>query len=480
MAVRKIVYRRPTEGPSEVGARLVRRFESIREELEVPMDFPRDVLAEAEAAAASADLPDRDETGVAFITIDPAGSTDLDQAMHLERQGDGYRVRYAIADVPAFVRAGGAIDEEARRRGQTIYCPDMRVQLHPSELSEGAASLLPGELRPAFVWDIVLAADGEGTDVSVYRAMVRSARRYDYEEVQREVDGGTAEECLVLLKEVGEKRVALELARGGASLPLPEQDVTEDGKGGFEVHFRPILPSEDWNAQISLLTGMGAAELMMNGQIGILRTMPPPEPQAMKRFHRQARAAGVEWPAEMLYGEFLRTLDRTDPTHLALIHEATALFRGAGYTPFEGGIPEQPEHSAVANPYAHVTAPLRRLVDRFGLVVCESLSAGTEVPAWVRKALPLLPELMARTDQRANAVTRACTDAVEAAELLCCLGQELDGYVVDENGKGCVVQLTDLAVVHTANGRAEPGSAVKVRVDEADIETGTISLTVVA
>lgn len=478
MAQRKIVYR-PSEGPSEVGARLIRRFERIRQELEVSLDFPPEVLAEAEAAAAAADLPERDETSVPFITLDPPGSTDLDQAMYIERKGSGYRVRYAIADVPAFVRAGGAVDAEARRRGQTIYCPDTRVQLHPSSLSEGAASLLPGELRPAFVWDIVLAADGEGTDVSVSRAMVRSTRRYDYDEVQRAVDGGTAEECLMLLKEVGERRVALELERGGASLPLPEQDVSDDGQGGFSVAFRPMLPSEDWNAQISLLTGMGAAELMLTGQIGILRTMPAPEHHAVQRLHRQARAAGVEWPAEMLYGEFLRTLDRSNPKHLALIHEATSLFRGAGYTPFEGGLPEQPEHAAVASPYAHVTAPLRRLVDRFGLVICEALSAGHDVPAWVRHALPVLPEVMSRTDQRAGAVTRACTDAVEAAELLGFLGKQVNGYVVDDHDKGCVVQLNDLAVVHAANGRAVPGTAVKVRVDEADIDTGTISLTVV-
>jgi exoribonuclease R len=455
------------------------RFDDIRRELEVPMEFPAEVLAEAKSAAAAADLPERDETALPFITIDPPESTDLDQAMHLERQGEGYRVRYAIADVPAFVRAGGAIDDEARRRGQTVYCPDLRVQLHPSELSEGAASLLPEQVRPAFVWDIVLAADGEGTEVSVYRAMVRSVRRYDYEEVQRAVDEGSAEECLMLLKEVGDKRVALELERGGASLPMPEQDVTDDGKGGFTVAFRPMLPSEDWNAQISLLTGMGAAELMINGQVGILRTMPAPDSGAVQRFRRQARAAGADWPAEMLYGAFLRTLDRTDPKHLALIHEATSLFRGAGYTPFEGGVPEQPQHAAVANPYAHVTAPLRRLVDRFGLVVCESLSAGAEVPSWVRESLPLLPEVMSRTDQRANAVTRACTDAVEAAELLCHLGKELDGFVVDEHEKGCVVQLAELAVVHSATGQAEPGTAVKVRVDEADIESGRISLSVV-
>ena len=121
-------------------------------------------------------------------------------------------------------------------------------------------------MRPAFVWDMTLAADGEGTAVEVYRAMVRSVRRYDYEQVQKEVDAGTAEECLVLLKEVGEKRVLLERQRGGATLPMPEQEVEEDEDGGFRISFRPLLAAEDWNAQISLLTGMGAADLMLQGQ----------------------------------------------------------------------------------------------------------------------------------------------------------------------------------------------------------------------
>jgi exoribonuclease R len=208
--------------------------------------------------------------------------------------------------------------------------------------------------------------------------------------------------------------------------------------------------------------------------------MPPPDPRDLARFRRQAVAAGTNWPKEQRYGEFLRTLDRTDARHLALIHEATTLFRGAGYTPFDGAPPELKDHAAVANPYAHVTAPLRRLVDRFGLVVCEALCAGTEVPGWAREALPALPKLMAESDRRAGGVERACTDAVEAAELLPSLGQTLEGIVVDDLGdKGVIVQLAAPAVVAKAVGRAEPGSAVRVRVDAAEIGTGKIGLSLV-
>ena len=162
MAQRHIVFRPATE-PSDTSQALLDRFDAVRREFEVPESFPPEVLAEAQRAAAEAVLPERDETSIPFITIDPPTSKDLDQAMSIDRDGSGYRVRYAIADVPAFVRAGGAVDGEARRRGQTVYCPDERVQLHPSELSEGAASLLPDQVRPAFVWDLRLAADGERT-----------------------------------------------------------------------------------------------------------------------------------------------------------------------------------------------------------------------------------------------------------------------------------------------------------------------------
>jgi exoribonuclease R len=433
------------------------------------------VLAEAAAVAASAALPDRDETAVPFVTIDPPGSMDLDQALHLARDGEGYRVRYAIADVPAFVAPEGALDAEARRRGQTIYAPDRKTPLHPPELSEDAASLLPDVVRPAYVWDLRLGPDGEVSSAEVYRALVRSTERHDYHQVQEAVDGGGATEVLMLLREIGEKRIALERKRGGASLPMPEQEVSEDGEDHYRLHFRPLVAAEDWNAQLSLMTGMVAAEMMLKGGVGILRTMPAPDPAAVARFRREARALGVDWREDQPYGDFLRTLNRTDPLHLALVHEATALFRGAGYTPFDGGAPEAREHAAVAAPYAHVTAPLRRLVDRFGLVVCEALCRGAEVPTWVREALPALPEAMQASDRVAGAVERACADAVEASVLADRLGEVFEAVVVDQrNTSGVLVQLHEPAVLAAADGRAELGSTVRVRLVEADIATSTV------
>ncbi|XBO45758.1 RNB domain-containing ribonuclease [Pedococcus sp. KACC 23699] len=479
--MRRIQVEKPVaEQAVTQSAELQARFDAVRAQNAVPEAFPSEVEVEAKQAAGSPDLPERDETAVAFLTIDPPGSMDLDQALHIERDGEGYRVRYAIADVPAFVRAGGAVDIETRRRGQTIYAPDHRTPLHPPSISEDAASLLPEQVRPAFVWDLRLAADGSTTATSLYRAMVRSTDRFDYDQVQKAIDAGGADERLELLKEVGTRRIELERKRGGASLPMPEQEVTEDEGGHYRLHFRPPLDAEDWNAQISLMTGMAAADLMLGAKVGILRTMPAPDEGAIARFRHASRALGVEWRKDVPYGEFLRTLDRTNPKHLALIHEATALFRGAGYTPFDGSVPQESQHAAVAAAYAHVTAPLRRLVDRFGLAICEAISTGAPVPAWAREALPSLPEVMAASDKVAGAVERGCADAVEAAALEDRVGEVFDAMVVDQREKGrAVVQVQEPAVLANASGENDLGTRVRVRLTEATISTSTVRFEIV-
>ena len=463
----------------EAGGRALHTgFARIREELGVPTQFPPDVLAEAEEAARSTDLTAYELVDLPFLTIDPPGSMDLDQAMHLERSGRGYRVRYAIADVGAYVRPAGAIDLEAHRRGETLYSPDTRTPLHPPVLSEGAVSLLPDETRAAVLWTIDLDAEGEQTAVDVRRAMVRSTDRLDYAGVQETVDAGRADERLELLAEVGKLRIALEVERGGVSLPIPEQEIVADA-GTFRLEYRSTLPVESWNEQISLMTGMAAASLMLHGEVGVLRTLPQASNESLEQLRRAARALGVDWPRDLSYAEVVHGLDPSNPRHAALLEEATSLLRGAGYTAFDGGVPEHATHAAVAAEYAHATAPLRRLVDRYVSEVCLSLSAGVEVPAWVRSALPALPKEMAEADRRAHELERQCVSLMEAAVLHGREGEEFSAVVVEANGSGGTVQLADPAVRAVCEGTLPVGEQVRVRLAEADVEKRSVRFALV-
>jgi exoribonuclease R len=457
------------------GAALRSGFAQIRRDLDVVEQHSPAVQRDARAAVTGTDPYAAERTDlrdVAFVTIDPTGSTDLDQAVHLERRPGGYRVRYAIADVAAFVRPGTALDADVHHRGETVYCPDTRVPLHPAVLSEDAASLLDGVDRPAVAWTFDLDHDGDLTGTDVRRALVRSRARLDYAAVQLRADEDTGagrgqDELPRLLVEIGVLRAQQEHARGGVSLGRPEQEVVADGTG-WRLAFRAPLPVEDHNAQISLLTGMAAARIMLDAGLGVLRTMPSADEAALHRLRLQARALGVAWPAGTGYAEVLDALDPASPATAAFLAAATSLFRGAAWTPFDGAPPAQPWHGALAAPYAHVTAPLRRLVDRYGLEVCLAAHAGRDAPAWVRESLPALGEEMGRAARRTAAVDRACTDLVEATVLAPHVGEDFAGVALDAG----TVQIHEPAVLARCDGPPLPaGDAVQVRLVRADPTT---------
>jgi exoribonuclease R len=463
------------------GAQLREGFAAIRAELGVPGDFPDAAMIAAEQAARRPRLPDRDLTDVGFVTIDPPGSMDLDQALHIERRGTGFRVRYAIADVAAFVQPGDPVDLEAHLRGETLYSPDIRTPLHPPALGEAAASLLPGQQRPALVWVIDLDDAGRQVEVDVVRAMVRSRARLDYEGAQATIDQNISDDdVLALLSEVGKLRQQLEAERGAVSLRLPEQEVDVAGDG-FRLRYRAPLPVEDWNAQISLLTGMAAAGIMLEAEVGILRTLPAPDHGAIDMLRRSAHALDVAWPKSLTYQAFVRDLDPATDTGAALLELSTRLLRGAGYTAFDGTPPDDHEHAAVAAPYAHTTAPLRRLVDRYVGELCAAVCAGAEVPAWVREALPTLPAVMAASDHRAHALERACVDLVETVLLAPHVGETFEAAVVEHNHHGGTVQLRRPPVRAKCDGEALPlGERIEVRLERADPATRALLFAPVA
>jgi exoribonuclease R len=283
----------------------------------------------------------------------------------------------------------------------------------------------------------------------------------------------------VLLKQVGEQRMALERRRGGMSLRVPDQEVARDGDS-WTLRYRKPVACEDWNAQLSLLTGMAAARIMLDGGVGILRTMPDADRRDVERLRLVARGLGIDWHDDESYGALLARLDGSTPQQAALLDEASVLFRGAAYTLVDKKGHGDIKHAAVAAPYAHVTAPLRRLVDRYATEACLALAAGERVPAWVVDGLPALPALMEAADRRQGALERAIVELMEAVVLEGAVGSVFEGVVVDVNEKsvnekgGGTVMLREPAVMARCDGDLEFGKSIRVRVAEADPAQRTV------
>jgi exoribonuclease R len=178
----------------------------------------------------------------------------------------------------------------------------------------------------------------------------------------------------------------------------------------------------------------------------------------------------VPWPTGASYPEFIRSLDAAVPAHAAVLQEATGVMRGAGYVAFDGERPAQARHGAIADEYAHVTAPLRRLADRYALECALAAAAGTAPPAWVRERLDALPEAMTAADRRASGLERAAIDLVEAALLADRVGESFEAVVVDEGS----VQVADPAVRARCDGDPPVGERVQVRLTRADLAARTV------
>lgn len=453
-------------------------FDEIRRQSGIPLEFPAAVLEAAEAAPR--DPHERDDLrSLPFVTVDPAGAMDLDQALAFESLSGGkIRLRYAIADLEPFVDPGGPIEREVRRRGVTVYCPDRKIPLHPQALSEGSASLLPGQDRPAVVFEIDVGADGGVLRHDVRRALVRSHHRYDYDELQAAFDAGNPPEPLAEFQAFGEARIARGVERGAITLRLPEQEAVRV-EGRWKLAGRDEKAAERWNAEVSLLTGMVAAELMVERGTGILRTLPALDHDALGRFRGAVKGLGIAWTRDESVSELLDGLDPARPRQMAVFDAATSLMRGAAYLGFRNGAPEGDiGHGGVAARYAHVTAPLRRLGDRFTLAACVAVAAGTETPEWVATTVEEVARIMTETSQRAGQVEARCLNAAEAWVMGERIGDRFEAVVVDDRRSGVDVWIEDPSIIAYAEGiRARPGQVITLEVADVDVSRGIIRFT---
>lgn len=442
---------------------------AIREQYQVPADFPPQVLAAAETAAARPLTDHADRTAIPFVTLDPASSTDLDQAFWIEQAGNDLILFYAIADVAWFVDDGDAIDVEAWNRGETIYLPDGKAGLYPQILSERAASLLPDGQRPAVIFTVRLDADGNPTLQGAERAVIRNRAKLAYDSV-------APADLPPAFAAYAARMDRAEAARGAARVDPPEQEVEALSDGRFALALRPLRESERQNAALSLSANLAIAAALQQAGTGLFRVMAGPSARALSRLRSTAAGLGIAWPEGTDLKALERTLDQRNPHHAAFMIAIRRAGNGAGYAPWLPGV--TPWHEAIAATYAHATAPLRRLADRYVIRATLAVANAQAVPASVEDAFWRLPAVMAKASAASGQIDRAVIDLAEAVMLHGREGDLFGACITDTDGDSARVQLVDLPVVTRAKvPGAAPGQRLNLRLEAADVPARRLSFT---
>lgn len=330
-----------------------------------------------------------DREALPFVTIDNDDSRDLDQALYLERDGDGYQVWYAIADAAYYVRPGSALHARAMRRHATYYLPQHAVRMLPAGLSEGIVSLNADAPRRAVMFITRLDAAGQVIGSRIERSRIRSRAKLSYNGVQQAFDtheaaafeGVAYGPSLQLLREVGELRIAEARARDVVDYERREASVGIDPSDPdrFVVNLRERNQVERWNEQISLLCNIeGARVLDRLGRLdpelqAVFRVHLPPMQKRLASLREQlaaiVQAHGLEgawmWGAngrESL-ADYLERLPREDATEgirHAIDRQVRQTNRASEFSPSPG-----PHHALGVDAYARFSAPMREMVGVF-------------------------------------------------------------------------------------------------------------------
>lgn len=364
----------------------------------LPIAFPPEVVQAAEALPAfrMGDGPARtDWRKLAIVTIDGADARDFDDAVWAEPgvgplEG-GYRIIVAIADVAHYVTPGSDLDVEARARGNSTYLPDRVLPMLPERLSNDLCSLRPREDRPVLGVEMEIDASGKLVRHRFHRAVIHSAARLTYEQVQAAMDGQPDEMTGPLAGAIGNLRAAYEVlaaakaARGAMDLDLPEAKVILDDKGEVSgVAGRPRLVSHRLIEELMILANVAAAEAISKTGVGGLYRIHD-RPDKMKQMALKQALGPLGFTVPPVEGQpkhwaALAAQINGHPAAQSLLRLVLQSQQQARYSPDNIG------HYGLALPlYAHFTSPIRRYSD---LVVHRALIAALKLGEGGDKATP--------------------------------------------------------------------------------------------
>ncbi|MFQ5970790.1 MAG: ribonuclease R family protein [Alphaproteobacteria bacterium] len=436
-------------------------------ELGIPDEFPDDALRQA-ASLRPAPVEGRaDLRGVPFVTVDGPDARDLDDAVFAEPDRapdnpDGWHLMVAIADVAWYVRPDEALDQEARRRGNSVYFPDSVVPMLPEALSNDLCSLNPDEDRACVVAHLWFDAEGTLRRHRFERAIMRSRAKLTYAGAQaiwekaRRTDPATTLETTIRSLFGAYSALAHARTRRGAldfDLPDWKVELDEDGRAtGIDPEAR--LDSHRLIEELMIAANIAAAEtLERSGRPCMYRVHDRPDTASIEAL-RPAFAElglGLPHPEKLEPADFNRLLARAEAPRERLVSELIlrAQMRAA-YRPENSG------HFGLAlRRYAHFTSPIRRYAD---LLVHRALVRGLAPDTGTlrdgaEREWTELGEHLSMTEQRADAAERNTLDRYRAAFLAERRGHILDGHVTGVSRAGLFVTL-----VHTGATGLVPAS----------------------
>jgi len=389
--------------------------------------FPPAVEAEVEAILAEPQIDDpslTDLTEVPFVTIDGPGTRDLDQALHIAAAGDGYRVRYALADPARFVRPGTALFDEALRRGASYYLPGLAIPMLPRPLSEGVTSLNERQDRRALVFDMHVDRRGRCVETTLVRARVHSRAQLTFDGVQAFLDDPSSVSLpegvgpsLLLLRDVGRKRLEDAERRDVVRYRRQETEAKLASMAGLRFAVVGGMRSEveRYNEQLSLLCNVEGARFLKRGDRDddevqpIYRVHPRPDRRRFRELEELLDAlcqthqlARDRWRWRRSEGQSLADYLEGLPEDGALSGIAKAVHRQAVLVNVRSSYSEEPGiHFGVgAEVYARFSAPMREIVGVFLHKEALEKLTGEVVPAAADG--PTDDELRALVVERAN------------------------------------------------------------------------------
>lgn len=424
----------------------------------IPHRFPLAAEAEAERAVATP-LADRtDLRSLPLVTIDGPDARDFDDAVFAEADQDpnnpgGFRIVVAIADVAHYVTPGSALDREALKRGNSVYFPDRVVPMLPEALSNGWCSLKPKEDRGCLAVEMKINAKGEIRSHRFMRALMRSAARLTYEQVQAAKDGKPDDLTGPLLegaiKPLYLAYVALlqaRRARGTLDLDLVERQVVLTSDGKVEaIRPRERLDSHKLIEEFMIAANVAAAQaLEAKHQPCMYRVHEPPDPLKLEALRQVLEGLGFSFPK----GQVIR------PRHFS---EVLAKVEGSPAAPIVSDLVLRAQSQAHYSPnnaghfglalqrYAHFTSPIRRYSD---LLVHRALIAGYGLGADgikrdEAKHFEDWGEAISLTERRAQAAEREVLDRFAALYLAERKGAHFAGRVASVTRFGLFVRLDE-------------------------------------